>query len=139
MSSDSLSATFAALADPTRRAILARLISGETSVTKLAEPFQMSLPAISKHLKVLERAGLIARGREAQWRPSRLEAGRLKEVADWLEHYRRFWHNKNNSSESKRGRRNMSEQKKASEGQAARPELVITRIFDASRELVWKA
>ncbi len=85
MSSDSLSATFAALADPTRRAILGRLITGETSVTKLAEPFQMSLPAISKHLKVLERAGLIARGREAQWRPSRLEVGRLKEVADWLE------------------------------------------------------
>ncbi|MDQ1637761.1 MAG: hypothetical protein QOF62_1100 [Pyrinomonadaceae bacterium] len=91
MASDSLSTTFAALADPTRRAILARLISGETSVTKLAAPFQMSLPAISKHLKVLERAGLIARGREAQWRPSRLEAGRLREVADWLEHYRRFW------------------------------------------------
>src|SRR5216683_4283955 len=91
MSSDSLSATFAALADPTRRAILARLISGETSVTKLAEPFQMSLPAISKHLKVLERAGLIARGREAQWRPSRLEAGPLKEVAAWVENYRQYW------------------------------------------------
>src|SRR2546426_9051128 len=91
MSSDSLSATFAALADPTRRAILARLISGETSVTKLAEPFAMSLPAVSKHLKVLEHAGLIARGREAQWRPSRLEAGPLKDAADWLEHYRRFW------------------------------------------------
>jgi len=91
VASDSLSTTFAALADPTRRAILARLISGETSVTKLAEPFQMSLPAVSKHLKVLERAGLIARGREAQWRPSRLEAGRLKEIADWLEHYRKFW------------------------------------------------
>jgi len=91
MSSDSLSATFAALADPTRRAILARLISGETSVTKLAEPFQMSLPAISKHLKVLERAGLIARGREAQWRPCRIEVNALKPVDDWLENYRRLW------------------------------------------------
>jgi DNA-binding transcriptional ArsR family regulator len=88
---DSLSATFAALADPTRRAILARLISGEASVTQLAEPFEMSMPAVSKHLKVLERAGLIARGREAQWRPCRLEAGPLKDVADWAEHYRRFW------------------------------------------------
>jgi len=89
--SDALSATFSALADPTRRAILARLASGEVSVTKLAEPFEMSMPAVSKHLKVLERAGLIARGREAQWRPCRLEAGPLKDVSDWLEHYRRFW------------------------------------------------
>jgi DNA-binding transcriptional ArsR family regulator len=89
--SDRLSATFAALSDPTRRAILARLAAGETSVTKLAEPFEMSLPAISKHLKVLERAGLIARGREAQWRPCRLAAGPLKDAAGWLEHYRRFW------------------------------------------------
>jgi DNA-binding transcriptional ArsR family regulator len=88
---DPLSETFAALADPTRRAILARLVSGEASVTELATPFDMSMPAISKHLKVLERAGLIARGREAQWRPCRLEAGRLKDVADWVEHYRRFW------------------------------------------------
>src|SRR5712675_965725 len=86
-----LDATFAALADPTRRAILARLASGEASVTELAEPFEMSLPAISKHLKVLERAGLIARGREAQWRPCRLAAGPLKDAADWLDHYRRFW------------------------------------------------
>jgi len=91
MTPDHLSTTFAALADPTRRAILARLASGETSVSELAEPFAMSLPAVSKHLKVLERAGLIARGREAQWRPCRLEAGRLKEVADWVERYRRFW------------------------------------------------
>ncbi len=91
MSPDRLSTTFAALADPTRRAILARLASGEASVTELAEPFEMSLPAVSKHLKVLERAGLIARGREAQWRPCRLEAGPLKDVADWVEHYRRFW------------------------------------------------
>lgn len=89
--SDRLSATFAALADPTRRAILARLAAGETSVTRLAAPFEMSLPAISKHLKVLERAGLIARGREAQWRPCRLKAAPLKTAAGWLEHYRRFW------------------------------------------------
>jgi DNA-binding transcriptional ArsR family regulator len=91
MSSDRLSLTFAALADPTRRAILARLASGEASVKELAEPFEMSLPAISKHLKVLERAGLIARGRDAQWRPCRLEAGPLKDVVDWVEHYRDFW------------------------------------------------
>ncbi len=91
MQTDHLSTTFAALADPTRRAILARLSRGEASVTELAEPFAMSMPAISKHLKVLERAGLIARGRDAQWRPCRLEAGRLKEVADWVESYRRFW------------------------------------------------
>ena len=91
MRPDRLNTTFAALADPTRRAILARLALGQTSVMELAEPFAMSLPAISKHLKVLERAGLIARGREAQWRPCRLEAGPLKDAADWLEHYRRFW------------------------------------------------
>jgi DNA-binding transcriptional ArsR family regulator len=88
---DRLSATFAALADPTRRAILARLALGETSVTELAEPFEMSLPAVSKHLKVLERAGLIARGREAQWRPCRIEPRALKDVDDWLARYRRFW------------------------------------------------
>jgi len=88
---DPLSITFSALADPTRRAILARLISGEASVTELAEPFEMSLPAVSKHLKVLARAGLISRGREAQWRPCRLAPGPLKDAADWLEHYRRFW------------------------------------------------
>lgn len=91
MSSDRLSATFAALADPTRRAILARLASGEKSVNELAEPFQISLPAVSRHLKVLESAGLIARGREAQWRPCRLEAQPLKDVSDWVERYRRFW------------------------------------------------
>src|SRR5437773_7645923 len=89
--SDRLSTAFAALADPTRRALLARLALGEASVTELAEPFDMSLPAISKHLKVLERAGLIARSRDAQWRPCRLEAARLREVHDWLEKYRRFW------------------------------------------------
>ena len=90
-SSDPISRTFAALADPTRRAILARLTSGVASVTELAEPFEMSLPAVSKHLKVLERAGLIARGREAQWRPCRLKAGPLKDADEWLERYRRFW------------------------------------------------
>jgi DNA-binding transcriptional ArsR family regulator len=89
--SDRLSTTFSALADPTRRAILARLVSGEASVSELAEPFDMSMPGISKHLKVLERAGLIARGRDAQWRPCRLEAGPLKEVSQWVEGYRRFW------------------------------------------------
>ena len=88
---DHLSTTFAALADPTRRAILARLALGETSVTELAEPFEMGLPAISKHLKVLERAGLIARGREAQYRPCRLEATPLKDIAHWIDYYRRFW------------------------------------------------
>jgi DNA-binding transcriptional ArsR family regulator len=91
MSPDRLSTTFAALADPTRRAILARLASGQASVKELAQPFEMSLPAVSKHLKVLERAGLIARGRKAQWRPCRLEANPLKDAADWLDHYRRFW------------------------------------------------
>jgi DNA-binding transcriptional ArsR family regulator len=88
---DQLSTTFAALADPTRRAILARLASGECSVTELAEPFEMSMPAVSKHLRVLERAGLIARGREAQWRPCRIEAAPLKEVAEWTERYRTIW------------------------------------------------
>ena len=88
---DPLSATFAALADPTRRAILSRLASGEATVTQLAEPFRMSLPAISKHLKVLERAGLVAQGREAQWRPRRLEPAPLKEVSDWVESYREIW------------------------------------------------
>ena len=91
MPSERLSATFSALADPTRRAILARLASGEASVTELAEPFDMSLPAVTKHLKVLERAGLITRGREAQWRPCRLKAEPLREAADWIEHYRIFW------------------------------------------------
>ena len=112
---DPLSATFAALADPTRRAILARLSTGEASVTELAQPFDMSMPAVSKHLKVLERAGLIARGREAQWRPCRLEAGPLKDVSDWVEHYRHFWEQSLNrldvylremqKQEKKRGRR----------------------------------
>jgi DNA-binding transcriptional ArsR family regulator len=115
MSPDRLSMTFAALADPTRRAILARLSLGETSVTELAQPFDISLPAVSKHLKVLERAGLVARGREAQWRPRRLEAAPLREIADWVEHYRRFWEasldrldaylNELQAKEGKRGRK----------------------------------
>jgi DNA-binding transcriptional ArsR family regulator len=88
---DQLSSTFAALADPTRRAILARLALGETSVTELAKPFEMSLPAVSKHLKVLEQAGLISRGREAQWRPCRLDARPLERAGSWIEEYRRFW------------------------------------------------
>lgn len=91
MTPDPLSTTFAALADPTRRAILARLSLGEASVTEIGEPFEMSLPAISRHLKVLERAGLIERGREAQWRPCRLTVAPLKDVADWIEDYRQFW------------------------------------------------
>src|SRR6188472_523212 len=91
MPSDQLSVTFAALADPTRRAILARLVSGECSVTELAAPFDMSMPAVSKHLRVLERAGLVARGREAQWRPCRLDPAPLRAVADWLDAYRQFW------------------------------------------------
>lgn len=88
---DALDRTFSALADPTRRAILARLALGETSVSELAAPFEISLPAISRHLKVLEQAGLVSRGRDAQWRPCRLEAGPLEEVAGWVERYRRFW------------------------------------------------
>lgn len=91
MPTDQLSVTFAALADPTRRAMLARLASGEASVTELAKPFDLSLPGISKHLKVLQRAGLITQGRNAQWRPCRLEARRLKEVSDWVGEYQRFW------------------------------------------------
>ena len=91
---DQLSTTFAELADPTRRAILARLAAGECSVTDLAEPFEMSMPAVSKHLRVLERAGLIGRSREAQWRPCRIEAEPLKQVAEWTEQYRRIWETK---------------------------------------------
>src|SRR4051794_36131789 len=91
MATDPLSLTLAALADPTRRAILERLSAGEASVKELAEPFAMTLPAVTKHLKVLQRAGLITQGRRAQWRPCRLDAGPLREVADWVGHYRRFW------------------------------------------------
>jgi DNA-binding transcriptional ArsR family regulator len=120
MPTDRLSTTFAALADPTRRAILARLALGETSVTELAEPFEMSLPAVSKHLKVLEHAGLIVRGREAQWRPCRIEGTALKDVDDWLERYRRFWDESFDrldtylrelqASEKKRGRKRKTSQ-----------------------------
>ena len=91
MQADPLSTTFSALADPTRRAILARLATGEATVTELAKPFDMSLPGVSKHLKVLQHAGLVVQGRDAQWRPCRIEAGPLKEVAEWTEHYRRLW------------------------------------------------
>jgi DNA-binding transcriptional ArsR family regulator len=91
MATDQLSLTFAALSDPTRRAILARLATGDCSVTELAEPFDMSMPAVSKHLGVLERAGLISRGREAQWRPCRIEAAAIKDVAEWAERYRAVW------------------------------------------------
>jgi DNA-binding transcriptional ArsR family regulator len=91
MATDHLSITLTALADPTRRAILARLAQGEATVTELAEPFDLSLPGISKHLKVLRRAGLVTQGRKAQWRPCRLEAGPLRDVADWVEHYRHLW------------------------------------------------
>lgn len=91
MSPDRLSATFSALADPTRRAILARLASGETTVSELAAPFEMSLPAVTKHLKVLQRAGLISQGRQAQWRPCKLEAQPLQDVSNWVEQYRQFW------------------------------------------------
>jgi DNA-binding transcriptional ArsR family regulator len=91
LTEERLDRTFAALADPTRRAILARLAAGEASVTELATPFDISLPAVSKHLKVLERAGLISRGRERQWRPARLDAGPIEEVAAWADRYRRFW------------------------------------------------
>ena len=120
MTPDPLSATFAALADPTRRAILARLASGQASVNELAEPFDMSLPAVSKHLKVLERAGLIARSRQAQWRPCRLEGARLQEVAAWVENYRRFWEEsfdrlevylKDVQAEQKRGKRHVRKAK----------------------------
>lgn len=113
MTTDHLSTTFAALADPTRRAILARLASGECAVTTLAEPFAMSLPAVSKHLRVLERAGLIARGRDAQWRPCRLEAARLKEVAEWTERFRAIWEQKFDRLESYLHNLNTKEKKHA--------------------------
>ena len=99
MSSDRLSTTFSALADPTRRAILARLAAGETTVSELAAPFEMTLPAVTKHLKVLERAGLITRGREAQWRPCRLAAQPLRDVAEWVEQYRLYWEQRFNRLE----------------------------------------
>jgi len=133
---DQLSVTFAALADPTRRAILARLCEGEASVTQLGQLFEITLPAISKHLKVLERAGLIARGRDAQWRPCRLEAKPLKEVARWVEHYRRFWQDISTIGQT-RGI-NMDAESMDAE-RASDCEFVITRHFDASGERVFKA
>lgn len=145
MSPDGLSSTFAALADPTRRAILARLASGEASVTELAEPFAMSMPAVSKHLKVLERAGLVARGREAQWRPRRLDAAPLKEVARWLEDYSRFWgESLDRLDEFLRELKNQEVPAMAGSGSGAAAEpaervLEIVRVFDAPREAVWEA
>src|ERR1700674_599700 len=124
MAIDHLSVTFAALADPTRRAILARLASGEKSVTELAEPFELSLPGVSKHLKVLQRAGLITQGRKAQWRPCRLEPARLKEVADWVERYRQIW----DESFDRLG-----------EYLEEIHEMTMTRVLDAPRKLVFKA
>jgi DNA-binding transcriptional ArsR family regulator len=116
---ESPNTTFSALADPTRRAILSRLATGEASVTELAEPFDMSLPAISKHLKVLERAGLIARGREAQWRPCRLEAGPLKDATDWLLSYQSFWKGSLDALESYLGEASDLQQRPGSKKRSA--------------------
>ncbi len=154
-SPDRISTTFAALADPTRRAVLARLTAGEATVTDLAEPFEMSLPAVSKHLKVLERAGLIARGRQAQWRPCRLQAGPLKDADEWLEEYRRFWEESfdrldaylgelktkgtNAAVTSPEGRRTRMAERSNAPTTSTERELVIERVFDAPPELVWKA
>jgi DNA-binding transcriptional ArsR family regulator len=122
---DSISSTFSALADPTRRAILARLALGETSVTELAEPFEMSMPAVSKHLRVLESAGLITRGREAQWRPCKLKPEPLREAAAWIEEYRKFWEQsldrldeylKNLQAEEKRAKKHQSRHKEKHHG-----------------------
>jgi DNA-binding transcriptional ArsR family regulator len=127
MPDDTLSMAFAALADPTRRAILARLVEGEATVTEISEPFQMSLPAVSKHLKVLERAGLIERGRHAQWRPCRLRAEGLKEASDWLDEYRLFW-------EARMGRLgNFLKQVQQQEPQAPQ-ELQAPQVHHPSRE-----
>lgn len=143
MSVDRLSATFAALADPTRRAILARLASGQTSVNELAKPFRISLPAVSRHLKVLERSGLIARSRVAQRRPCRLKARPLKEAVDWLEHYRRFWEQSLDRLDEylkqlQTKEKNMSKQNEATEDYSGR-EFVMTRELAAPRALVFKA
>lgn len=119
---DQLSSTFAALADPTRRAILARLSLGETSVTELAKPFEMSMPAVSKHLKVLERAGLIVRSRDAQWRPCRLDAAPLKSAATWIEEYRRFWSAHVDALERHLDRMHPSKPTNEKAKQAARPQ-----------------
>ena len=138
MAVDQLSSTFAALADPTRRAILARLAEGEATVNELAEPFPISVQAVSKHLKVLERAGLITRGRSAQLRPSRLQGAPLKEAVDWLEHYSRFW-----QGELRPPRRAPARERGETRAWLSRiPDglsegIAITRIFDAPRERVW--
>jgi uncharacterized protein YndB with AHSA1/START domain/DNA-binding transcriptional ArsR family regulator len=147
MPTDPLSTTFAALADPTRRAILARLAAGPATVKELAAPFAMSGPAVSKHLRVLERAGLIARGREAQWRPCRLEAAPLKEVAEWAENYRRFWDKSFERLDEylqhlKQRRRMVPTANKPDVTTFTTPsdrEIVVTRVFDAPRRLVWEA
>jgi uncharacterized protein YndB with AHSA1/START domain/DNA-binding transcriptional ArsR family regulator len=143
MQFDQLSVTFAALADPTRRAILARLCEGETSVTQLGQLFEITLPGISKHLKVLERAGLIARGRDAQWRPCRLVAGPLREVARWVEDYRRFWENSfefqgDPDAIAQTSGNNMVVTNTDAEVSSNR-EFVISRVFAAPRELVFQA
>ena len=117
---DPLSSKFAALADPTRRAILARLTLGQTSVTELAQPFAISMPAISKHLKVLENAGLVTRGRAAQWRPCRIEPAALKEVDDWLEEYRRFWEMRLDRIEEYLGDLQLQEKRQTSSGKRKR-------------------
>jgi DNA-binding transcriptional ArsR family regulator len=122
MATDQLSATFSALADPTRRAILARLSAGEASVTELAEPFELSLPAISKHLKVLERAGLIARSRHAQWRPCRLEPAPLKEVDDWVERYRSLWEERFNRLDEYLQQMKREQQRNGHKGAEDKPE-----------------
>ena len=152
MPADSLSVTFAALADPTRRAILARLASGACSVTELTEPFEMSMPAVSKHLRVLERAGLVARGRAAQWRPCQLDAAPLKEVADWAERYRHVWEGRLNrlddylqSCRPSKGEDSMRATPSAAHSgtfQVTTPsdtEITLTRLFNAPRDLVWEA
>jgi uncharacterized protein YndB with AHSA1/START domain/DNA-binding transcriptional ArsR family regulator len=145
MATDTLSNTFAALADPTRRAILARLAGGAATVKDLAAPFAMSGPAVSKHLRVLERAGLIARGREAQWRPRRLEAAPLKEVTEWAEGYRRFWdasHERLDEYLQHLKEKDMATAPEAGTTTLTMPsdrEIVLTRTFDAPRRLVFDA
>ena len=129
MPADSLSVTFAALADPTRRAILARLASGACSVTELTEPFEMSMPAVSKHLRVLERAGLVARGRAAQWRPCQLDAAPLKEVADWAERYRHVWEGRLNRLDDYLQKLQARPASRPRDGAATRP---ASRIADVT-------
>src|ERR1700690_3761756 len=143
MAADHLSATFSALSDPTRRAILARLALGETSVSELAEPFDMSLPAVSKHLKGVEHAGLISRSREAQWRPCKIEPEALRDVDSWLEDYRKLWNERFDRLDDylrqlQAKEKNVAEKSKGLAAPNA-PTIVITRTVDAPRELVWIA